>query len=238
MPTAVRFLAPSLIVAIAAVSEVRAATFNATIGGADYTVVEIDPFPAGGSAGNTTREDGSGTPWASDFGVGDDGLWYQRTYAGFSSAYTSLPGATDRVYEASWENAAALRVDVAGLPAAVYEVFLLYTSRTSNDFPAGTQAALNDLAANGTFYSTGQAIANLGAGPWSTSIASLGYTEANATEFFVGIDEFGGADQSVERSHVLAVAYRQAVPEPASAVTLAIGAAGVLTAVRRKRETM
>lgn len=213
MQTSVRFLALILAAAIAAQCQLRAATFDATIGGVGYTIVEIDPFSSGGSVGNTSREDGSGTFWTSDFGVGDDGLWHQRAYSTFNTGYASLPGATNRIFEASWENAAALRINVSGLPAPapdhVYQASLLYTTFHGGSAVVGTQAALNDLAANGTFYATGQAVASLGSGNWRTSIAPLGTTELGATSFYVGIDEFGGADRSIERSHALAIAYRQ-----------------------------
>lgn len=210
MQATMRLFALSVSAMIAAACPVEAATFDATIDGVAYTIVEVDPFFSEGVVGNTTREDGSGTFWTSDYGTGDDGLWYHRTYAGFNSNYTSLPGATDRVFESSWENAAALRIDVTDLPAAVYQVCLLYTDRTNDDYLVGTLAALNDLSANGTFYTTEQAIATLaGTGDWNTRVASLGTTNPGATSFYVGVDEFGGLDQTVERSHVLALAYRQ-----------------------------
>lgn len=238
------------LVVVNSLETVRAATFNANIGGQNYTIVEVDPFPNGGPSGNTVRESGGG--YWSDTAAQTGDIWNQRAYSAFNTGYVSLAGATDRVFENSnFINATAVRTTVSGLPANNYAVFLLYTHNpglVSSGHPlgVGTQAALNDLAANGSYFGTPQAIANVSgsAGTWFTGIAPLGTTGPGATSFFVDMDEFGSAadpnnnnDAPAERNHLLAIAYQVApIPEPASAVMAVLGAAGCLRVLRRRRK--
>jgi hypothetical protein len=231
MKTSVKLLALGLFGVIATqAGVVSAATFDATIGGQNYTIVEVD-------TANTVREAGGGA-WSAV--GGGAGLWNERTYSPFNTGYLNLVGnpsnPTNRVFEASGDaTVPALTTTVSGLSAGQYNVFLLYTYRVSTEYIVGTQAALNGVAASGSFYTNADAIANFTGPDWGTGLAPIGTTPEGVTSFSVGLAApISVQAGNVERTHALAVAY-QPVPEPASGLILLLGAASCVLVARRKR---
>ena len=172
--------------------------------GTDFTIIEIDPFASGGTAGNTTAVGGG------FFSAGSQSATTMRDRAvgAFSTGYDVIPGATDRVFDNTSYGPETVTT-VSGLAAGEYAVFALYLYATIDGagptFSAGLQAKLNG-AVNGTVYDAEDITETMGAGvKWSVGLAPIGITAADATGFTVNYDD--AEDLGVRRIDYLGVAY-------------------------------
>jgi hypothetical protein len=207
----------------------RAASFDATFGSVQLTIVETDTFKNGDPGGNTQRVDGSGAFWASTSNSQSDGLWQQRAFSAFATPYTAagfrpaeLPAA--QIFEVvgadidTFNGAApapALRTTISGLTSARYEIFLVYMTRhDGNAANARITATLNTaVTPTSTIYDhTNATVALAGTSVWDAAIASLGIIN-NATDFFVEVAGYPfDATAPSRRCDYVGVGYRIAPP--------------------------
>jgi len=195
-------------------SPAAAATYVFPDGSGDYTIVEADPFPSAGAAGNTTAV-GGGFFSSPAFGPS----WQNRSASGLGTGYASVAGATDRLFENS-NGAPEIITTVSGLAASTYEVSVVYMYGATTDAQAGLVANLYG-STNSNFSrqlydrsDTPTPVGTLGS-QFGIGLASLGTTAAGSTSFTVNIDDFdsiGGPPGLYANGGYVGVAYR-AVPD-------------------------
>ena len=201
-----------LIVATMALAIGMSATFAATYtwtgSGPTYTIVEIDPFADGGTAGNTTAVGGGFFSAASQ----SETTMRDRTVGPFNTGYEGISGATDRVFDNTVAGPEIITT-VSGLVPGEYEVFVVYLyadpEGPQGDNAMGLQAKLNG-AVDGTVYNVlniTEKMADNSNPSWAVGLAPIGTTATNATGFTVNLDDAETADPAQDRIDYIGVAY-------------------------------
>jgi hypothetical protein len=176
----------------------RAATFDYTLSGATYTVVEADPFFSGGSPGNTVNMNDPGQFWAhtpTSAPFNADGLYRYRDFGGM---WWNQPAGTAQsdpdVFEVSSQTGAPpdLRTTVT-VPDGTYDVYLallveqpgVHAATLTADLDVG-QAKPTTLRGPRTQQNmilTGQSV---GGGGYEIAMAPLGTVSGTSIKVLVG----------------------------------------------------
>jgi len=176
--------------------------------GTTYTIVEIDPFADGGTAGNTTAVGGG----FFSAGGASPTTMRDRTVAPFNTAYEGIAGATNRVFDNAGSGPETVTT-VSGLTAGRYDVFAVYLyadpDGPQGDNSMGLQAKLNGPV-DGTVYNALNITEKMAVNPevkWAVGLAPIGTTSEGVTSFTVNFDDAETSTPAQNRVDYIGVAY-------------------------------
>lgn len=190
-------------------------TFDATIDGVTYTIVETDVFRALGVAGNTVATSpaapSDATLFWSNFNNTTDGLWWDRTSPALPN-YVALGGTSSiNVLNINTEAAVTIEVKttVMGLDSGTYDVFSVYASEPQGENGGNFWSVTSDLGVTATTVhsadGTEPILVNDEVFERDIILDYLGTTDGGVTSFEVFTD--AGDPNLGQRTYWIGVAY-------------------------------